>query len=452
MLKINDEVQTAVEEEKMKRQQILDENDKFQQLWFKHKKMPECSTLEDFANNPPTLEFISEKSRFMQSFVKARTLTSLVTTDVVLPKKVGKAPDAKKVLDILAQNPHHKLDKDQDTWVLRAYQQRTAKQLTLTMAVEVPEPLLDPPLNSNAIDIEEGTQVSPASNQTIIVAAPHQHPKCLHSIFTSPEKVKEIKKCFVGCIISTFITANKKRNSEILCQKVSARFKHHKDFRMKGKKHLENHWALTAFEENIPVLSEIVVLTNQVSNVIGRIKYDECMLRPMNLGVFQPALSDANKMLQGVYLFYDRERATFVLSRQVDGKEGKNFQTAYDENAKRAKNGTSLFCRKYPHIISPLGGEAVGCFGDLDMIVGVGVNPTHDNDCLIRAVDGVFFWSERTMAKINEIKISDYDLKTKQIKFVTYMLSLFYELMLGLNSNASDGPGVDAFMGGHSLA
>lgn len=83
--------------------------------------MQECSTL-DFANNPPSLLTSFPKKQIHAIVCESKIFDVVSHYRYGITKKVDKAPEAKKVIDILAQNAHCSFDKD---------------QATLTMDVEV---------------------------------------------------------------------------------------------------------------------------------------------------------------------------------------------------------------------------------------------------------------------------------------------------------------------------
>ena len=108
----------------------------------------------------------------------------------------------------------------------------------------------------------------------------------------------------------------------------------------------------------------------------------------------------------------------------------------------KLKGQKTDFFKKYPFTKpqNPEQGVWKGVFCVLTMLIGTGINPNGDKDCLTRMDGGLFSWSPATLKKLNGSKISGADLEAKQVKFVCRMLQLMYDLMLETNANSPDVP------------
>lgn len=91
-------------------------------------------------------------------------------------------------------------------------------------------------------------------------------------------------------------------------------------------------------------------------------------------------------------------------------------------------------------------GDAKGAFSDLEMIVGIAIDPICDSDCLTRLNDGVFHWSERTTDNIGNTSTHD-----KRLTLVLSMYALFLNLMLDLEDSLSQGSLFEDFMSDYNL-
>ena len=91
-------------------------------------------------------------------------------------------------------------------------------------------------------------------------------------------------------------------------------------------------------------------------------------------------------------------------------------------------------------------GDAKGAFSDLEMIVGIAIDPICDSDCLTRLNDGVFHWSERTTDNIGNTSTHD-----KRLTLVLSMYALFLNLMLDLEDSLSQGSLLEDFMSDYNL-
>ena len=80
------------------------------------------------------------------------------------------------------------------------------------------------------------------------------------------------------------------------------------------------------------------------------------------------------------------------------------------------------------------------------MLVGVAIDPSASHDCLTRKGHGLFFWSDRTLKKLEESRGSD-SLQRRQVRLVVSMLGLFLNLMLDSDENISEECVLEVFMG-----
>jgi hypothetical protein len=122
---------------------------------------------------------------------------------------------------------------------------------------------------------------------------------------------------------------------------------------------------------------------------------------------------------------------SFCHVTSVHGKETNTFSSQYDEDKKESSKQTTAFSRKYPTVpprCSHLGGWD-GTFNDLDFFTPFAFDPKADNDCLVRKDGGLFVWTDLTLSKLGESKISG-DLKSKQLVFISCMFELMYSLMM----------------------
>ena len=169
----------------------------------------------------------------------------------------------------------------------------------------------------------------------------------------------------------------------------------------------------------------------------------DCLLKPLALGHYANALasSDVSK-LQGVALYYDKQRARFCRAIVVHGKD-KSFGKQHGADLVNSKGRSKGFAQLYPYTKphNPEKGRWKELFSDLDLYVGLALDLTAETECLTRAENGLFVWSEATLNKLSEAKIAGAnDLKTKQIAFVCCMLQLTYDLMLEKESNVPEVP------------
>ena len=91
-------------------------------------------------------------------------------------------------------------------------------------------------------------------------------------------------------------------------------------------------------------------------------------------------------------------------------------------------------------------GDAKGTFSDLEMLVGIAIDPNCDSDCLTRLSDGMFHWSERTINKLDNTNSQD-----KRLALVLSMCALFVNLMLDLDDSLLQGSFFEDVMNNFNL-
>ena len=96
--------------------------------------------------------------------------------------------------------------------------------------------------------------------------------------------------------------------------------------------------------------------------------------------------------------------------------------------------GLTGFCVPMTHPFRPplhpeLGGWD-GTFASLTLCIGIGINRSANNDCLLRP-EGAFVWSDRTRTKLG-------DDKEKRMRYLLQILQLLYTL--GSTKNKVESP------------
>ena len=84
--------------------------------------------------------------------------------------------------------------------------------------------------------------------------------------------------------------------------------------------------------------------------------------------------------------------------------------------------------------------------GDLTLYCGIGFDLNKDNDCIIRREGGLFLWSERTMIKLKDLKVTG-TIQFKQMKLVCSMIQLMYSLVIAHDDVIREGVPFQQFVG-----
>jgi hypothetical protein len=104
---------------------------------------------------------------------------------------------------------------------------------------------------------------------------------------------------------------------------------------------------------------------------------------------------------------------------------GRSFQTIHGDDKKSPKKPSSVFTKRYPFRppLHPELGGWDGMFASLTLCIGIGINRSTNNKCLLRP-DGAFVSTDPTRAKLG-------DDKEKRMRFLLQMMQLFYAPMMG---------------------
>ena len=166
---------------------------------------------------------------------------------------------------------------------------------------------------------------------------------------------------------------------------------------LKSMPQLVNHWTITAFEDNVVPISELIVLSELVSANVGAISFGRSLLRSMSGACELSAVDDELSSMQGVAVVRDKQRGVFVNVVKASGTDH-TFKTMHSklEAASRNPIAGNRFAMGYPHKrpSKMLRGHAKGTFSDLEVLIGITINPSSNNNCLTRRSNGMFYWSE----------------------------------------------------------
>ena len=189
-------------------------------------------------------------------------------------------------------------------------------------------------------------------------------------------------------------------------------------------KHVRHNFVWAACRENIHPFIQVLALIGQLRQQLSAQSHKSIM-KPHLSTYHRP--HDGNPEdadLHGVGVYIDKQTLCPVHSFLAWDK---TFALTHIANENKAKSsGTSHFSKRYPfqQPSNPELGGWDGTFPNLEMCIGIGVRKTTENDCLLRQ-DGVFVWSDRTMAKLGGKN------KEQRMRFLLQMIQFFYTLMMG---------------------
>ena len=195
-------------------------------------------------------------------------------------------------------------------------------------------------------------------------------------------------------------------------------------------------WA--ACRDNIHAFAQLLALFRQLPDNLEAASITDSLLK-QNIGAYHRPLeshaSDAS--LEGVGIYIDNQKMEAVHSMLAFGK---SFEKTFGDDEKRSKQlgSTSNLSKQYP-FKKPSNPELKGwsgTFANLELCIGVAVKRDVTNDCLLRP-DGVFVWSERTLAKLGG---GGADLRAKKLRLAFQMMQFMYALMMGKGAIADGVP------------
>ena len=461
----------AVEEERW-RAQALRENAEFEAGLHGLQGRPATSLVEALQGDDPRskkiVEYIAKQKGKCRSFVRVRSMTSKGDKSFKAPSNVGKLTDLNTALEKTSRGvAESELTKQERSWIFKAvtaYQQPII--LTSTgLDLDAP-PDADAPPGADANAGAEGEAAgeteagenpavpaapaapSTAMSRTLVVETARSLELTRHPILTDADLVSAASNCLKGCKVNSSIHSEMTVRVEALMQLLPRRLHRFADTFSDSVK---CNWVFGAMRDNIHAMAQLLVLLGQVMHNVEAAGEHECLLRPANLGFWcDPMLLDATKTLQGVAVYFDTQKAKFKHARSIYGKD-KSFEQLRKQDEKDASNGTGgrltqLYPEKKP-TASHLGGWD-GLFRDVKTLVGVGIDPSGNNDCLTKVEGGLLVWSDRTMAKLKDSKAKGCDtLQSKQLKFVGHMFELTYSLMMDRADVIRDGAPFGQFLG-----
>ena len=249
--------------------------------------------------------------------------------------------------------------------------------------------------NDNADPTPTATPTSRASTRNAIVRVNVEHSLegfTSHSILGNISLVNETCECFVECLMEEEIVPQSlPERRDLFVKKVLPRLKNFKQL----STIYNTHWTLDAFIDNIGSLCDVIALADKIPPNIESLGSNEFLLRSVATVTYRNKSCDEDGALQGVGLYVDKERGSLRRTVCVHGTDEKNFKWRYDQDLKLSKKSdpTNALFKKYPFKKPSLSSEGGyhGTFGDLELRIGVGYDPTKENSCLTREVDCCLF-------------------------------------------------------------
>ena len=131
-----------------------------------------------------------------------------------------------------------------------------------------------------------------------------------------------------------------------------------------------------------------------VSTNIGAIRHRKALVQSMSSVCNCSAVDDKLSSMQRVAIVQDKQEGVFVNIVKASGTD-QTFKTVYSKLETASKNPAAecRFATGYPHKhpSKMLQGYAKGTFSDLEVLVGVKLNLSGNNNCPTRLSDGLFY-------------------------------------------------------------
>lgn len=376
-------------------------------------------------------------NKHLKSFILARTCESPRERGSKLPSAKGTLENGRLAVSKRAVDPNAELDSKEDSLLFRAFQLRNVRELKLSECPPV-KVLDETDTHPDPIVVKVGFRRSYAR---------------LPSAILRDSVWQKAKDDFVGTKFCEW-TEKLGMQADALLPIIEGRFQRQKDFRI-PRKDRHNHWVLSAFEDNLPVLCALVTQAQQIKADLACAKSDSCLLLSPSRGGFELASEGRNSFLKGCYLYYDPvNQEVWIRSGKLYGGEDRGFGDRNSEHEKGSKCRSlkdlkSLFYTYYTHKTEGHGADDLrrGYFEDLVMYVGLAFSESNGIEHLLDEREGVFVWSERTLKKLRETNAKGMSTKEKKMHLVSYMLELMYDLLLAPSKNVSVSFGFELFLG-----
>ena len=209
----------------------------------------------------------------------------------------------------------------------------------------------------------------------------------------------------------------------------------------------QDHWCMKWVASNLPNMAALLVTRDLIKLDLSTATTKSCLLR-QERDVFD-AITATNMHFEGAYLYYDVELLTWIRSGKVAG-ETVNYHTRHKQHGKASATATSNFYRRYPSIKVPPAQRHSGrrgFFQHLGHFVGLGFDRS-DAAVVARICatgdNSLFHWPASVLAHIRRDGETQ---QQSQLKCVSYLWELVFDLCLSPQDNMSDSPGFEPYLG-----
>ena len=150
----------------------------------------------------------------------------------------------------------------------------------------------------------------------------------------------------------------------------------------------------------------------------------------------------------GALLVHHKETGDVVDIIRAEKGTLKEAVSQYERLSKDQQSAAKVR-RHFPSraIAGPIHGERRGSYQDLEMVVAVVLDPS--DPLLTTREGGLFVWSDRTIARMEESRGSD-TMSQRQIRLLVAQFALLLHLMQDMHTDISAGRFLDTFFGGAS--
>ena len=245
--------------------------------------------------------------------------------------------------------------------------------------------------------------------------------------------------------------------ADALAAAMEGRLSSHLEERVEDKqKH--GHGAWQFFLDNKERFAATSASWRQVKGNTSFVAADASLFTP-DISRFIP-VQGATGQLEGAYGHLDKVDQQFKRAGKAVGAT-RNFAVRDKDHKKGAMLATlgalaSLFYMSYPSRDPSVALRINkrlqrGHFEDLQQCVLLGFDRRTDRAAVKKAItakdNGIFVWSDATMAMIEKWDCKGASLEDKQLHMVGYAAELFYDLMIAKADNVSRSPGFESIVG-----
>ena len=244
------------------------------------------------------------------------------------------------------------------------------------------------------------------------------------------------------------------KQENILANMLTHRLTRHLNRRLKDSPAKKTYWVVGWVQKNVSIVAAMMIFFKMIKKDISCLDDSETLLNGPE------SFANAEKDLQGVYLYYDANDRVWIRSGKVTDKaRERNFEIRHKEHTQKAQarqliSNTSRFYIAYPSNESPRSNSKAkrGIFETLQIYKGFGFDQSAGAVTTLLTTDisdgGIFTFSKEDKANIMSINFRGKEnWSEKAVEMIAYLLELMLDISIAPKDNISSSPGFEVIFG-----